>query len=128
MRIVVSVLLMVLLGSSALLAAEGDVSLAGRVVLRIRYPAAGYTVSQRADSVQARLNQVLSMGEIAPADVRVAIQNKETAVFVRDQLIITVDWTTARANKTTPDKLGQTWADNLRQVLPEAMPKRSNRP
>jgi hypothetical protein len=123
MRIIAATLVIVVLASVAAFAVPGDVTLGGLVVLRVRYPAAGYSVAQRGDAIQSRLNEVLGMGQVAPEDVKVGLMNKETAILVKGQLIITVDWTTARANKTTPDKLGQIWAANLRKALQEAMPR-----
>ncbi|MDO8587820.1 MAG: hypothetical protein Q7T82_12370 [Armatimonadota bacterium] len=126
MRVISTLFALVLLAFSTAFASDGDVTLAGRVVLRIRYPAAGYTIAERADAVQIRLNEVLGMGPIQPEDVKIKRVNKETAIVVKDQLIITVDWTTARANKTTPEKLGQIWAANLRSALPEVIPRGVN--
>lgn len=120
MRFVIAILFAGLLSASPLLAAEGDISLAGQVLLRIRYPAAGYTVAQRADAVQSRLNATLTMPGVGSGDVAVKMVGKEAAVYVRSQLIITADSTTAKFNQTTPAKLAAAWAANLRKALPLA--------
>ncbi|MDO8683582.1 MAG: hypothetical protein Q7N50_08880 [Armatimonadota bacterium] len=122
MRILISALLGIVL-AAPVLAAGGDVSLAGRVIFRIRFPAGGYTVGQRADAAQNRLVTVLSLQEVTPNDVAVRIVNKETVVVVKDELVITADWPTARFNKTTPDKLAAIWAENLRQALSISIPR-----
>jgi hypothetical protein len=119
-RFIVAVLFAGLISASPLLAAEGDISLAGQVLLRIRYPAAGYTVAQRADAVQSRLNDTLTIPGVNAGDVAVKMVGKEAAIYVRNQLIITADSTTAKFNKTTPEKLAATWAANLRKALPLA--------
>lgn len=99
---------------------EGDVIIGGRVVLRIRVPAGGMTVKERADAVMQRINNYLGAEPFTPDDVKVAVRNKEYVVLIGDHLIITADRETAKINKTTPEKLAEIWAENLRKVIPEA--------
>ena len=112
-----------LLAAGGAWAVEGDVSLAGQVILRIRCPAAGYSVAQRVEEIQSRLIEALSLEDFEPEEVRVRKVGGDVAVYVRSLLVITVDGPTARWNKTTPPKLAAIWARNLRKALTEAMPR-----
>ena len=98
----------------------GDVIIGQEVVLRIRFPAGGMTVQERADAVTLRINELLGSKPFNPSDVKVGVRNKEYVVLVGDNVIITADWDTARFNKTTPQKLAEIWAANLRRVIPKA--------
>lgn len=107
-----------------LLAADpGDVIVGDEVVLRIRFPAGGYTVEQRADAVTQRINDILGARPFSPEDVKVAQQNGEWVVLIGSELIITADTATAKFNKTTTQGLAETWAANLRRVIPKAKSK-----
>ncbi len=98
----------------------GDVIIGQEVVLRIRFPAGGYSVEERAEIVTQRINELLGSQPFEASDVTVGVCNKEYAVFIGGNLIITADKETAKFNKTTPEKLANIWADNLRRVIPEA--------
>lgn len=102
------------------MAADGDVAMGGVMILRVIYPQGTMTVKQRADAITDRINDVLSDGsDITASDIQVKTINKEVALTVKDQLIITVDKKTADYNKATPQQLGEMWAKHLREVLPE---------
>jgi hypothetical protein len=101
----------------------GDVIIGDEVVLRIRFPAGGYTVEQRADAVTQRINNVLGSRPFSPEDVRVAQQNGEWVVMIGNELIITADGDTAKYNHSTPEELANTWAANLRRAIPQAKSK-----
>ena len=101
----------------------GDVLIGDEVVVRIRFPAEGFTVEQRADQVTYRINNLLGSYPFSPSDVKVVVQNKEYVVTVGNNLIITADQNTAKFNKTTPQALAEIWAANLRRVIPEAKNK-----
>lgn len=107
-----------------LCAEPGQVALAGQVVLRIHAPAAGKTCKERADIVQQRIVDALSIGVLYPKDIHAQKQRGEWAVFVKDILIITADATSARVNNTTPQKLAEVWAKNLQKTLPESTPQK----
>jgi len=101
-------------------AQEGDVIIGQQLVLRIRVPAGGMTVKERADAVTQRINNYLGSEPFSPDDVKVAVRNKEYVVLIGDYVIITADKETAKINKTTPEKLAEIWAANLRKAIPEA--------
>ncbi|MCC6483432.1 MAG: hypothetical protein IT209_01190 [Armatimonadetes bacterium] len=110
--------------AAGLCAQPAQVSLAGQVVLRIHAPAAGKTCQQRADIVQQRIVDALSIGVLYPKDIHVQKQRGEWAIFVKDILIITADATSAKVNHTTAPKLAEMWANNLRKTLPESTPQK----
>jgi len=78
------------------------------------------TVKERADAVTQRINNYLGSEPFSPDDVKVAVRNKEYVVLIGDYVIITADKETAKINKTTPEKLAEIWAANLRKAIPEA--------
>ena len=98
----------------------GEVIIGQQVVLRIRFPAGGFTVQQRADEVTVRINKLLGAQPFDPSDVKVGMRGKEYVVLMGDNLIITADKNTAAFNKTTPEQLANIWAENLRRVIPRA--------
>ena len=104
-------------------AQPGDVLIGDDVVLRVRFPAGGYTVQERAELIMLRINELLGSKPFNPSDVKVAVQNKEYVVMVGDNLIITADSATAKYNKSTPQQLAEIWAANLRRVIPQAKNK-----
>lgn len=99
---------------------EGDVIVGQEVVLRIRFPAGGLSVQERADAVTQRINNLLGSQPFNPDDVKVAVRNKEYVVLIGDNVIITADKATAEFNKATPEQLANMWAANLRRVIPKA--------
>jgi len=122
-RYVSFVLIACFLGAASVVLAvgqPGEVIIGQEVVLRVRFAAGGYSVEQRADIVTQRINRLLGSRVFDPSDVTVAVRNKEYVVLMGDTLIITVDKETAAFNKTTPEKLANIWADNLRRVIPKA--------
>lgn len=109
-------------------AAEGDISVGGKVLLRIRQPSGGLTVSQRADKITERLTSLLSESTLKPEDIKIAKINGEVALTVGREIIITVDKETAHFNKTTPSKLAEIWVKQLREVIPTVIIKTQDRP
>ncbi|MHB0999681.1 MAG: hypothetical protein ACYC27_10595 [Armatimonadota bacterium] len=107
-------------------AADGDVVIAQEVVIRVRVPAGGMTVRQRADVITARINNLLSSHLVDQADIRTGKSGSEYAVWIGDTVIVTVDKATAAISKTTPMKLADIWADNLRRVIPGAKALQEN--
>jgi|GEM_PF-1448413 len=102
----------------------GEVSLAGEVILRIHAPAGGLDCQQRADKVQMRIVDSLSVGLVFPRDITVRRVKNEWAVFVKDILIITADAYSARVNNTDAKTLAEIWARNLRRTVPESTPQK----
>ena len=96
---------------------EGEVLVNGKVVMRIRSAAGGYSATQRAEAVAARLNSAFASGATWQ-DFKVGEVNRETAVLGKDgQLIVTADRFHAQANGTTPTLLARAWDANLVQAL-----------
>jgi len=95
----------------------GEVVVNNDVALRIRYPAGGYSASERADKVASRLNELSRDGRLRPADLRTGVVNGQAAVLAGDELIITADAQHARANATTPQRLAHNWRNNLAVAL-----------
>ena len=78
------------------------------------------TVQERADAVALRINELPGSKPFNPSDVQVGVRNKEYVVLVGETVIITADADTAKFNKATPQQLAETWAANLRTVIPKA--------
>ncbi len=113
----------VLLWSAALCLAQdekpGEVTVGGEMILRIRFSAGGMTPQQRADVITSRLRTILQDPTIQPEDVVVKpVAGGEAAIYIKGQLLITVDRRHADFHKTTPQKLGEIWATHLRKVIP----------
>lgn len=102
------------------LALPGEVIIGQQLVLRIRFPAGGFTVQERVDAVTLRLNELLGSKPFDPSDVTVGVRNKEYVVLMGDKVIVTADEDTAKFNKATPQQLAEKWAANLRRVIPKA--------
>ena len=97
---------------------ENAVFVGGTPIMRVRVAAGGYAPEQRAAQIQERVNRLLGQGPIRPEDITVRPIGSEAAVMVRDQLLFTADWATARFNRTTPRALAEIWAERMRGVLP----------
>ncbi len=98
---------------------DGQVAVGGVEVLTIRFPAGKMTIKQRADAVTDRLTNILSDPHLKAADiVAVALGKTAAKIMVKDQLLITVDQQTAKANQSKPIDLAWSWVAHLRKVLP----------
>jgi len=98
----------------------GEVTVGGELILRIRFSAGGMTPQRRADAITRRLVNILQELDIQPSDIVVKpIGGGEAAIYVKDNLLVTVDKKHAALNNTTPFKLGEIWAKHLREVLPQ---------
>ena len=88
----------------------------GKLVLRIRAAAGGYTSWQRAELVTTRLRQLVQLNadfsEIAPG-----LENGQVVIRAGPKLIITVDQRSAAANNTTAPDLALAWTNNIRCSL-----------
>lgn len=109
-----------LLAAPALAVSDGEVIIGQQVVLRIRVPFGGFSVPQRVDILTQRLNEFLGSNPFSPADVRVEQRGTNWAVLIGNFLVVTTDHETARLSKSTQENLANTWADNLRRVVPLA--------
>jgi hypothetical protein len=90
----------------------------GTPIMRVRTAAGGYTPEERATHIQYRVNKLLGQGPISPSDITVRSVGNEAEVDVKGQLLFTADLATARFNQATPMDLANTWANNMRTVLP----------
>lgn len=98
----------------------GEVTVGGELILRIRFSAGGMTPQQRADAITVRLRTILQDPDIQPSDVVVKpVAGGEAAIYIKDNLLVTVDKRHAEFHKTTPLKLGEIWAKHLREVIPQ---------
>jgi len=102
-----------------LYAAKGDITVGGDLLLRVRSSAGGFTVRERTDRIYERLMTVIGEPQVMPDEVIVKKASPDYAVFVRNRMIVTIDARTARANGTTPYKLGQVWLKSLRKQMPQ---------
>lgn len=98
----------------------GEVTVGGELILRIRFSAGGMTPKQRAAAITSRLRTILQDPTITPEDIVVRpIAGGEAAIYVKENLIVTVDKQHARLHRTTPLQLGEIWAQHLRKVIPQ---------
>jgi len=95
---------------------EGEVLVDGKVSLRIRSSAGGYSAPTRAEQVAARLNEALDRGATWQS-LRTGKSHGEVAVLAGNDLIVTADDFHARANGTTRYGLAKMWEANLARSL-----------
>ena len=95
---------------------EGEVIVNGRVAIRIRSAAGGYTAAERAQRVSERLNAAMTRG-LEPDDITTGMVNGEAAVLADGELLVTADRFHAQINGTTPMRLAGVWAHNIRRAL-----------
>ena len=110
--------------SSGCFAAAVDVMMADFLLLRMRCPAGGYTVEERASEVEARANILLVLDGFDLSTIRVETVGADTVLYAGGRLLVTVDECTARANDTTPQRLADLWAERLRKIYPQVVPKK----
>ena len=116
--VLASTLLLVPVGAVHAESTSNSVFVGGTPIMRVRIGGGGFTPAQRAAQIQERVNRALGRGPIQPDDISVARRGGEAVVLVKDELLLTADAATARFNRTTPLLLAQTWAENMRRVLP----------
>lgn len=90
----------------------GEVWLDGRVVLRVRTSAGGYSPYERAETVSRRLEEALAAG-MRPEDIHSAQWGNEAVILGGNNLLFTVDRDHARLNHATPVGLADAWGNNL---------------
>lgn len=109
---------------SAVIAAEpGEIAMGGFLLWRIRCASAGYTLEERTDIIQARVNNLLTLGAFDPSMIRIVTSGNDVSIYADQTLVITIDECTARTNHTTPAGLAQVWAERLRVIYPQAAPR-----
>ncbi len=101
-----------------------DVWMADFLLLRVRCPAGGYTVQQRANAIEMRANNLLKLGGFDLATVKVWKSGNDALLYANGQLLVTVDPCTAMANDTTPERLANLWAQRLRTIYPKVVPEK----
>ena len=101
-------------GSSA-----GEVVIGGELVLRFRVGAGSMSAGDRADAIQARLVKFLYDPQLEAKDITTVASGKDRTIQIKQELLVTVTPQDAKANQTTPQKLAETWATHLRELLPK---------
>jgi len=96
--------------------AVGEVVMGSQVVFRIRSAAGGLSPFQRAQVVAHRL-ELLTGNLLQPEDIATGRVRGQDVVLAEEELVITADSTHARLNRTTPTRLAQQWAGNLKAAL-----------
>ena len=99
-----------------------DVVVAGIVVLRIRVPAGGLSVAERADLVTRRITLALTAENLEPSNFLLQPASGSVAIRVGRITLITVTSADAQANATTVQALAGQWLRALRAALPRAKP------
>jgi len=100
---------------------EAEISIGNQVFLRIRTPAAGYTILEREQTVNERLVAILSCHR--PEPVTISLIRGKPTIYVDGVQFVTVYPQDVAANKATSMmQLAQIWAANLRTGLLKVMP------
>ena len=122
--VVAAVAILMALAVTQTCAAVQDVYMADFLLLRIRCPAGGFTAQQRADAVEMRVNNLLRLGGFDLSTIEVRKSGDDMVLYANGQLLVTVDPCTALANNTTPEQLAEVWAQRLRTIYPQVVPKK----
>lgn len=118
------VIFLMIASAVSVFAAYGDVMIADFYYIKIRCSAGGYNAQERADAVQARANELLTLDPIDLSTVIVKKVGREAPIYAGGKLLVTVNECDARANKTTVMKLAKIWAARFREIYPNVVPKR----
>ncbi|MCC6443591.1 MAG: hypothetical protein IT210_09085 [Armatimonadetes bacterium] len=111
--------MMALLATGPLYAARGDVTVGGDLLFRVRVPSGGLTIQERVDRINERLVKVLGDPQVKPGDIKVHRASPDLGLFIRNQMIVTLDENNARANGTTRKALGQDWMRRMKRLAPQ---------
>jgi hypothetical protein len=104
--------------SPAAFAADGDVRIAGQVVLSILAPENKEPVAARADTIQTKLNNALAAAtDRSPASVKIVYYKGIPVITLGGYEVALVDEKNAKAAKTTPALLAQKWANGIKAAL-----------
>ena len=104
--------------------AAHDVWMADFLLLRVRCPAGGFTAEQRANAIEMRVNNLLILGGFDLCSVEVLKSGNDVLLYANGQLLVTVDPCTAMVNDTTPEQLAEVWAERLRTIYPQVVPRK----
>ncbi len=98
-----------------------SVELGKVVVLRVHYGTPVLSPYERAAEITRRINDAAWFyrqdGALSPDQVRAAVEQGETVIYLGDRLIVTVDEEHARMNLSSKETLAQEWAENLRAAI-----------
>jgi hypothetical protein len=98
---------------------DGIIAIGGEMLLRIRVPADGKSVKQRADDITDRLPVILGDSQLRPENIVATKGAKNTMkIMVKDRLLLTVTPEDGKANGLTTAQQAQIWLKSLRRVLP----------
>lgn len=95
--------------------AIAELSVNGRVVMRLRAPAGGMEPQERCSVVRDRLLDALAGSE--RLEPRPGVVAGQPVVTVGSGVLVTVMPETARLNETVPSLLAWRWTNNLREAL-----------
>jgi len=94
----------------------GELLVDGKVAIRVREAAGGYSPTARAEIAARRLDLAIGQGATYQ-DITTGRRNAEWVVLAKDDLIVTADSAHARMNNTTPQDLAQVWRTNVVNAL-----------
>jgi hypothetical protein len=97
---------------------SGVIKVGPTVVMRLVDDGVSNPVT-RAEIIQQRIDALLKQGNLAPDDVKVRKNQAGFGVYWGQELIITVDFHQAKANRSKPEELAEVWAGNLRKAIRE---------
>lgn len=102
----------------AVLAASGDVRIAGVPVLTSQVTIAGMTAEQRAEVIQKNLdNALVATKDRSPSAVNITYVKGSPVITLGGYRVVEVDAGSAKAAGTTPALLAKKWADGIRNAL-----------
>jgi hypothetical protein len=102
--------------------ARNEVTVAGITVARFRVAAGGFTPVQRAEILEDRIVSVFSQGDLAVKPVEIRGKPTEPALYVGNQLLVTITAADAAANHDTPMGLASRWQLYFSRALPAGRP------
>lgn len=98
---------------------DGEIAVGGEMLMRIRVPAEGKSIKERADEITDRLPVILGLSALKPTEINTVKADKNTIkIMVRKNLLVTVTPEDGKANGLTTMQQAQSWLKNLRRVLP----------
>ena len=76
-------------------------------------------LAKRYEIVEDRLNWIISEPKLSAEDVIIKTDNKETTIYVKERLFITVTAQDGLYNQMTVQQQAENWQKKLAQVLPQ---------
>ena len=105
-------------------AQEAVWSCAGKQVLRLHATAAGVSAEKRVETLDERVNNLLSKHSVVNAsDITLIRDRGQVFLSAFGDVLVTVTPEDASANATTREKLAHTWLANMRATLPQLSPR-----